>query len=44
MDYSLAGISGAKYLVHQVSHTFNKGLKTTLTLNSLNKSSNPTNM
>ena len=44
MDYSLAGISGAKYLVHQVSHTFDKGLKTTLTLNSLNRASNPTNM
>jgi hypothetical protein len=33
--YGLAGISGEKYLVHEVAHTFKNGLKTTLTLNSL---------
>ena len=35
VSYSLAGISGQKYLVHEVSHVFQKGLKTTLILNSL---------
>jgi len=35
INYSLAGITGEKYLVHEVAHVFNKGLKTTLTLNSL---------
>lgn len=43
LTYSLAGISNAKYLVHEVAHVYNKGLKTTLTLNSLNKAVNPTN-
>lgn len=43
LSYSLAGINSAKYLVHEVAHVFNKGLKTTLTINSLNKSVNPTN-
>ena len=43
LSYSLAGINSAKYLVHEVDHVFNKGLKTTLTINSLNKSVNPTN-
>jgi hypothetical protein len=33
--YGLAGISGEKYLVHEVAHVFKNGLKTTLTLNSL---------
>lgn len=35
MNYTLAGIQSQKYLVHEVAHTFDKGLKTTLTLNSL---------
>jgi hypothetical protein len=43
LTYSLAGINNAKYLVHQVENVFDKGLKTTLTLNSLNKAVNPTN-
>jgi len=35
LNYSLAGINSEKYLVHEVSHVFQNGLKTTLTLNSL---------
>ena len=37
VSYRLAGISSEKYLVHEVSHVFKNGLKTTLTLNSLNR-------
>lgn len=36
LTYTLAGILNKKYLVHEVSHTFQNGLKTTLTLNQLN--------
>jgi len=43
LNYSLAGIQNAKYLVHGVNNSYDKGLKTTLTLNSLNKAVNPTN-
>ena len=37
LTYGLAGLKNQKYLVHQVAHVFQKGLKTTLTLNMLGK-------
>ena len=37
LTYSLAGLKAQKYLVHHVSHVFNKGLKTTLILNMIGK-------
>jgi hypothetical protein len=35
ITYSLLGIKTRKYLVHSVSQTFNQGLKTRITLNTL---------
>jgi len=43
LNYSLSGIVNGKYLVHGVDHVFKNGLKTTLTLNSINKVMNPAN-
>ena len=37
LTYTLAGINHQKYLVHEVSHVFKNGLKTTLTLNQLSR-------
>jgi len=43
LTYSLAGILNGKYLVHGVEQDFKNGLKTTITMNSLNKAVNPAN-